>query len=162
LRGIPLAFVSISLGAAYLFESKFRKYLKYLVVVLLIFVVFVPIHLYSINSFPIRFQTKEDLVTANFMIEKYDWSSKNIVIADNAATWYISPQIQGNTLIETDLAPRFGLSNIIMFDSILYSVDLAERLSVSNISVESTSQSIMDRFDVVYNSGFSYIAMKNK
>ena len=161
-RAIAIVFVPIALGVPYLFQSKFRKYLKYLVLVLLIFVVFVPIHSSIINSYPITFQTKEDLVTANFMIEKYDWSSKNIVIADNAATWYISPQIQGNTLIETDLAPRFGLSNIIMFDSILYSVDLAERLSVSNISVESTSQSIMDRFDVVYNSGFSYIAMKNK
>jgi hypothetical protein len=160
-RAIALLFVPIALGAAYLFESKFRKYLKYLVVVLLIFVVFVPMHS-SFTSYPITFQTKENLATANFMIEKYDWNSKSIVIADSYTAWYISPQIQGNSEIDTDLAPRFGLSNIAMYDSIIYSVGLAESLQTSNISVEATSQQILDRFDVVYNSGFSYIAVKSK
>jgi hypothetical protein len=160
-RAIPLVFVPVSLGVAYLLESKFRQYLKYLVLVLLIFVVFVPIHS-SLNSYPITFQTKEDLVTANFMIEKYDWNSKSIVIADLDLRWYTISQIQGNTEIDTDFEPRFRLSNITMFDSIVYSVGLAERLNMSNISVEATSQQIMDRFDVVYNSGFSYIATKSR
>jgi hypothetical protein len=158
-RAIPLLFIPIALGAVYLLESKYRKYLKYLVAVLLIFVVFVPIHS-SITSFPITFQTKEDLATANFMIEKYDWNIPSIVIADSGTRWYMLPQIPGNPQIDTDLAPRFGLSNIIMYNSILYSVGLAESLSKSNISVEETSNQIFDRFDIVYNSGFSYIAVK--
>jgi hypothetical protein len=160
-RALPILFVPIALGVAYLFESKFRKYLKYLVVVLLIFFVFVPMHS-TFNSYPITFQTKEDLATANFMIEKYDWNSTSIVITDLGAYWNILPQIQGNTEMDTDLAPRFGLSNITMYDSIVYSVGLAGSLNMSNISVEATSQRIMDRFDVVYNSGFSYIATKSR
>jgi len=159
-RAIPLVFVPIALGAAYLFESKFRKYLKYLVVVLLIFVVFVPMHS-SFYSYPITFQTKENLATANFMIEKYNWNSTSIVIADLGAKWYISPQIQGKTEIDTDLAPRFRLSNITMYDSILYSIGLSNSLNMSNISIETTSQRIVDRFNIVYNSGFSYIATKS-
>ncbi|HZK60455.1 MAG TPA: hypothetical protein VFC41_00175, partial [Anaerovoracaceae bacterium] len=145
----------------YLFQTKFRKYLKYLVVVLLIFVVFVPIH-QLLNSNLTTFQTKEDLVTANFMVEKYDWNSKSIVIAYTPASFYINPQIQGNTEIDNDLAPRFGLSNITMYDFVLYSVDLAGRLNMSNISVEATSQRILDRFDVVYNSGDFYMATKSR
>jgi len=160
-RAIPIIFVPISLGGAYLFESKFRKYLKYLVVVLLIFVVFVPIHS-SFNSFSTGFQTKEDLVTANFMIEKYDWNSKSIVIADSGTRWYILPQIQGNTEIDIDLASRYGLSYITNYDCIIYSVGLAHSLQISNISIEATSQQIMDKFDLVYNSGFSYIATKSR
>ena len=95
------------------------------------------------------------------MIEKYDWNSKSIIVADVGTTYYISPQIHGNTEIDTNLAPRFGLANITMYDSIVYSVGLAERLNISNISIETTSQRILDRFDVVYDSGFSYIATKS-
>ena len=58
--------------------------------------------------------------------------------------------------------PLFALSNITMYDSIVYSVGLAESLNMSNISVEATSQQIMDRFDVVYNSGFSYVATESR
>ncbi|MGD0645051.1 MAG: hypothetical protein ABSA75_09120 [Candidatus Bathyarchaeia archaeon] len=162
-RAIAIVFVPISLGIAYLFESKFRKFLKYLVVVMLVimlvFVVFVPIHS-SLTSNLITFQTKEDLATANFMIEKYDWNSKSTVIADSGTAWYILPQIQGNTQIDTQFTTRFGLSNIMMYDSVIYSVGLAESLNMSNISVDNGSQQIMDRLDVVYNSGFSYIATK--
>jgi hypothetical protein len=95
------------------------------------------------------------------MIEKYDWNPTNIVIADSGTRWYMLPQIPGNPQIDTDLAPRCGLSNIMMYNSILYSVGLAESLNASNISVEVISQQIMDRFDIVYNSGFSYIATKS-
>jgi hypothetical protein len=158
-RTIPLLFVPISLGIAYLFESKFRKYAKYLVAVLLIFVVFVPIHL-SLNSNALTLQTKENIATANFMIEKYDWNSKSIVIAESDAKWYISTQIQGNTLVDADLAPTIELLYITNYDCIIYSVGLVHTLQDSNISVEETSQQIMSKFDLVYNSGFSYIEMK--
>jgi hypothetical protein len=160
LRAIVLVFVPISLGISYLFQSKFKQYLKYLVAVLLIFIVFVPIYS-SLYSYPITFQTKENLATANFMIEKYDWNSKSIVIADNGAKWYISPQIQGNTQVDTDEAPTIRLSNITNYNCIIYSVGLAHTLQVSDISIEETSQQIMDKFDLVYNSGFSFIATKS-
>jgi hypothetical protein len=160
LRAVPLIFVSISMGIPILFQSKFKKYIKYLLVVLLVFFVFVPIHS-SFTSYPLTFQTREDLATANFMINKYDWNSKSTVIADLGTAWYTVSQIYGNTEIDSDTGPRFGLSNIIAYDSIVYSLGLAESLNNSGISVEATSQRIMDRFDIVYNSGFSYIATKS-
>lgn len=161
-RAIAIVFVPISLGIISLFETKFRPYLKYLVVVLLICFVFVPIHFSYATGFPTAFQTKEDLVSAHFMIEKYDWASKSVVITDLGTAVYTSPQIQGNTQIDSDLAPRFRLANITMYDSIVYSVGLAASLHRSNIPIEKTSQQITDKFDVVYNSGFSYIAAKSR
>jgi hypothetical protein len=160
-RAIPLVFVPISLGVVYLYESRFRPYLKYLALILLILFVFVPIHL-SFTSYPITFQTKEDLTTTNFMIEKYNWNSYSIVISDSGTHWYITPQVQGSTEIDTDLAPRFGLSNITTYNCIIYSIGLAKSLQMSNISIGETSQRILDRFSVVYDSGFSYIAEKSK
>ena len=120
-RALPLIFIPVSLGLLYLYESKFRQYLKYSVLILLVLVVFIPIHA-SFNSYPITFQTKEDLTTANFMIEKYPQNSSSIVISDSGMKWYISQQIQGKTEIDTDLEPRFGLSNIATYDCIIYSV----------------------------------------
>ena len=126
-RAISLLFIPITLGVAYLFQSKFRKYLKFLFVILLVFVVFIPMHP-SFSSYPITFQTKEDIVTSNFMIEKYNWTSKSIVITDSYRSWYILPQVQGNTEIDSNLISRFGISNITKYDSIVYSVGLAESL----------------------------------
>ena len=162
LRAIPLAFIPIAFGGVVLFQSKFRRFIKYLVVIMLILVVFVPIHSSIINSYPLTFQTKEDIITADFMLEKYNWTSNSVVISDLGARWYLAPQIQGKTEIDTDLQPRYSLSNITQYDSIMYSVGLAERLNMSNIPVEPMSQQIIDRFDVVYNSGFSYIATKSR
>ena len=158
-RALALLFVPISLGIAYLFESKFKKYLKYLVVILLIFVVFIPMHL-SFYSFPITSQTKEDMTTADFTISKYNWTLTSMVISDDFTKWYISPQIQGNTQVDSDLEPTIRLSNITDYDCIIYSVGLAHTFQVSNIPLEESSQKIMDNFNVVYNSGLSYVAMK--
>jgi hypothetical protein len=157
-RALPIFFIPISLGVPFLFQSKFRKYLKYFVVILLVFVVFIPIHS-SFNN-PTTLQTKEDLSTANFMIEKYDWNSKSIVITDNAAKWYISPQVPGNTAIDADLSPTIRLSNITDYDCIVSSVGLVNTLQVNDISIEKTSQQIISKFDLVYSSGFSYVALK--
>jgi hypothetical protein len=160
-RAIPLVLVPMSLGILCLYNSRFRPYLKCLVLILLILFVFIPIHV-SFTSYPITFQTKEDLATANFMIEKYDWNSYGKVISDNGAHWYIIPQVQGNTEFDTNLSPRYALSNITTYDCIIYSVGLAKSLQMSDISVGETSQQILERFNVVFDSGFSYIAEKSR
>lgn len=161
-RAFPIFCIPISLGVVYLYESKFRSYLKYLVLILLVLFVFVPIHASFSSSYPIYFQTKEDLTTAHYMIEKYDWNLRSILISDSGTKWYISSQIQGNSEIDTNFASRFGLSNITTYDCIIYSVGLAKSLQMNNISVEETSQRILDRFNVVYDSGSSFIAEKSK
>ena len=158
-RAIPLLFVPIVLGAAYLLENRFRKYFIFVIVVLLIFIVFVPMH-YSFSSYPITYQTREDVVTSNFMLDKYDWNSKSTVISDSYRGWYMLPQIHGNAELYTTDQLLFPLLRITLYDSIMYSVGLEERLNASNLFVNATSQQIVDKFDIVYNSGFSYIAIK--
>jgi len=160
-RAIPIAFIPISLGAVYLFESRFRPYVASFVLVLLMLFAFIPLHASFQNSL-IMFQTKEEHITANFIIEKYPWNLANTVISDVGEAWYIYPQFQGNTEIDTAYSARFSASNITTYDCIIYSVGLEKTLQSSNVSIEETSQRILDGFNVIYNSGLSYVAEKNR
>jgi hypothetical protein len=160
-RAIPIVFIPISLGAVYLFESRFRLYAASFFLVLLMLFVFIPLHA-SLQNSQIMFQTKEAYTTANFIIEKYPWNLASLVLSDASAALYISPQIQGQTEIDTPSSTRFLTSNITTYDCIIYSVDLEKTLQSSNVSLEETSQQILDGFNVIYNSGFSYIAEKSR
>lgn len=161
-RALPILFVPVSLGVLYVYQSKFRPYLTCFILILLVLVVFIPIHTSFIEDFPITFQTKEAQTTANFLIEKYNWNLTSVVISDVGAKWYISTQIQGYTEIDTASSSRFPTSNITAYDCIIYSLELAMSLQRSNVSLEETSQHILDGFNVIYNSGFSYIAEKSR
>jgi hypothetical protein len=160
-RALPIVFIPISLGVVYVYQSKFRPYLTCSVLILLVLFVFVPIHT-SFGGSSITFQTKEAQTTANFMIEEYNWNLTSIVISDVGAKWYISPQIQGYTEIDTVYESRFLRSNITTYDCIVYSVGLAMNLQMNNVSVKETSQQILDGFNVIYSSGSSYIAEKSR
>ncbi len=83
-----------------------------------------------------------------------------MLIADAAMSYYISTQIQGKTQVDADNEARFGLANITDYDSIIYSVGLESSLQGKGISIENNSQ--LPKFDIVYNSGPSYIAVKAK
>jgi len=160
-RAIPIVFIPISLGASCLLESRFRPYVKPLFLVLLILFAFIPLHS-SFTDFPIMFQTKEAYTTANFMIEKYDWNKNSLILSDVGMKWYIYPQINGNSIIDDGYSSPFQGSNVEAYDSIIYSVGLEKNLQISNVSLEETSPRILDRFNIIYNSGSSYIAEKSK
>jgi hypothetical protein len=161
LRAVAIFIIPISLGVVYLVQTKLKPYLIGLFLIMLILFVAVPLHS-SFTSFPIKFQTKDELTTSNFMIDKYDWNSKSTIIADNGASWFISTQIQGNNQVDSDLASHLGLAHITNYDCIIYSVGLANTLQSSGISIENNSQEILQKFSVVYNSGSSYIATKGR
>jgi hypothetical protein len=160
-RTIPLIFVPLSIGILYLLTSRFRSYLKYLVIILLILVVFIPLHS-QYTGYPITFQTKENIATADFLVEKYDWNSSSIFISDVGMKWYLAPMVDGYSRIDSDYTSRFGLTNITNYDCIIYSFGLERSLQLSNISIEATSRQISDKYSIVYNSAFSYVAIKNK
>jgi hypothetical protein len=160
-RAVPMILVPVSTGLIYIYRSRFKSYLKYLILILLIFVLFIPLH-GNYLGYPKTFQTKEDIATANFMIEKYDWNSNNIVISDLGMKWYLAPVVNGFSKIDSNYENRFELANITNYDCVIYSLDLERGLQTSNISVSATSQQILNEYDVVFNSGFSYVAMKNK
>lgn len=159
-RAIPLLFIPVSIGAAYLYESKLGPYVKGIILILLCLIVFIPMH----NSFGEStdvYQTRESRSTANFMIDKYDWNLDSVVVSDVGAKWYISPQIQGRTEIDTDFSSRFKEFNIEDYDCIIYSVGLLNSLQEGNISADKASQQILQRFNVIYNLGLSYVAKKS-
>lgn len=160
-RALPIAFIPISLGVLYLHESKLRPYLTCFILILLFLVVFIPMHT-SFGGSSITFQTKEAQTTANFMIEKYPWNLTSTVISDVGAEWYIAPQIQGHTEIDSPFSPHFLTSNITAYDCIIYSVGLEKTLQWNNVSIEETSQQILSRFSVIYSSGLSYVAEKSR
>lgn len=160
-RAIPIAFIPISLGASYLFESRFRPYLVCLFLVVLTLVAFIPLHTSFADS-PITFQTKEAHTTADFMIDKYDWNTHGTILAHVSDRSYIVPQIEGNAVIYSDFSSSFQNLSIETFDSIIYSVGLAKSLQKSSLSEENASRQILGAFNIIYNSGFSYIAEKPK
>ncbi len=160
-RAICILFIPISLGAMYFLGTKLKPYIIALFLVVILLFVAVPIHT-SFTSYPITFQTKDNLTTSNFMIEKYNWNPFSTVIADSGMRWYMLPQIQGKAEIDTNLQPRFALTNITNYDSIIYSIGLANTLQSNGISLQNTTQNIMHSYSLVYNSGQSFIAVKSK
>jgi hypothetical protein len=160
-RAIVIFFIPISLGAVYLLQTKLRPYLIGLFLILLILFVAVPIHT-SFTSYPITYQTKNDLTTSNFAIQKFNWNSRSIVIGDLGMAIYMLTQVPGNSQIDTGVASTLGLENIAHYDCVIYSVGLGNSIQKSGLSIDNTSQSILQKYSVVYNSGSDYIATKNK
>ena len=152
-RAIGIIFIPLSLGASFLFESKLGRYLKYLFLILLILFLFVPVHASFYDS-PINFQTKEQYVVGNFMIEEYNWSSNDFIFSDNGIKWYIYPQIDGNTIIKPGGLPVSTAD----FDCVIYSVGLAKTINYSNVSEAATLEFLHNEFNIIYNSGKSIVA----
>jgi hypothetical protein len=158
-RALPIVFIPISMGILYVYQSKFRPYLKCFILILLVLVVFIPIHT-SFGWSYIQSQTKEAQETANFMIEKYDWNRHSIILSHVSDYAYIAPQVEGNSAIYNDFSSQFQSKSIETYDCIIHSVGLAKSLESNNFSEENVSRQISDRFNVIYNSGLSYIAEK--
>jgi len=167
-RAIPLFFVPICLGASYLLKSRVRPFVGFLFLILLILFVSIPLRT-SFYEHQIMFQTKEAQTTAKFMIDKYDWNAHSTVLSHVGTKWYISMQIGGNSTVESEHSYLFHSSIVNYnrsfnenFDCIIYSVGVAKSLKSYNFSEEEISRSILDRFNIIYDSGFSYIAEKDR
>lgn len=160
-RALPLVFIPIFLGLAYIFENKFGVYLKYLFLILLSLAVFIPLHASFLDyRTPITFQTKEAQSTANFMIEKYSRYSQSRILSDNGMKWYICTQIEGTSYIDTELALRSQSLSLESYDCVIYSIDLARSFQRINFPPEEISRQITDRYNLIYDSGLSYTAEK--
>ena len=153
-RAIILAFVPVSLGAAWLFESKFRPYLKYifsvLLIVLLMLFSFIPLHLSFFNY--IQFQTLEAYRADNFLIEYYNWEKPSSIFTDFRVITYLQSKLG----IYTHLTPYLQTGR--EADTIFYTVGLGKYLLSKNYTMERIF--CEERLNVVYNNGFSYLAIK--
>jgi hypothetical protein len=155
-RAIPLFLIPVSLGAAYLFQTKLRRYLKYVLLILLVLTVSIPLHA-TLSSPPALFQTKEETVTADFMIENHDWNASSTIFSDSGIKWYIEEQVNvSSSTFYDESSPQFQISNIENYDTIIYSVRLGQSLNVNASGLNLTD------YNVIYNSGYSLIAEKAK
>jgi hypothetical protein len=154
-RAIILAFIPVSLGAAWFFESKFRSYLKFtfsiLLIVLLIFFTFIPLHQSFSNS--VNFQTIEAHRTDNFLIEKYELEEKTTIYAGFRVITYLQAKTN-----HTNLTPRFQSGK--EAEVILYTVELGKDLLEENYTMKRFFSEEM--LNIAYNNGFSYIAVNTQ
>jgi hypothetical protein len=156
-RAIPITFIPISLGASYLLESRFRPYVKSFFLVLLILFVFIPLH-GSFYESQIMFQTKEAYQTANFMIDHYNWANPSVILAHYRVVKYLQTKQPSLANFEDDIySPLFP--RLKEYDSIVYTVGLGKNLLNYNYTTERILRE--EILNMVYNNGFSYIAIKS-
>lgn len=158
-RAIPLAFMPISLGAAYLLESKFRRHIIFIFLVLLILFTFIPMHSAFYDS-QIMFQTEEAYKMENFMINRYNWTRTDLLLAHFRVITYLrAKQPDARARFENDrTAPLFP--RISEYDGIVYTVGLGKNLLRYNYTTDRILKE--EKLSIVYNNGFSYIAIKTQ
>lgn len=155
-RAIPVVFVPVSLGASYLFESRFRPYLKHLFLVLLILFLFIPLHVSFYDS-QIMFQTKEAYQAENFMIDHYNWTNPNFILAHRRVVTYLKTRQPYVARFESDFSTLFP--RLKDYDTIVYTVGLGKNLLRHNYTTERIFHE--EKLNVIYDNSFSYIATKS-
>ena len=162
-RAIPLAFIPVSLGASYLFESKIKKFLAGVFLILIIILFFVPLHGSFFNTYNFS-QTKEAYNAEHFMLENYNWTSGGIFVAHSPIIEYFRSNLGLKEAIGTYLesddflkVPRFN-----EYTSILYTVGLENRLSVALASYNYTIESKLHSgdYNIVYDNGASSVYLR--
>lgn len=159
-RAWVIAFLPISLGASYLYITKFRPYIKLSYLILIILFIFIPIGktLYWRN---ITFQTIEAYKAENFVIDHYDWNNRNRILAHYRVARYFTSRLIH--YIESEYTNYFWLEGIAQkrinnYDSIFHTVGLEKILLRYNYTIERILHE--EKFSSVYNNGFSYLMIK--
>ena len=155
-RAIPLTFIPVSLGASYFLQGKFRKPLMFLFLILIILFTFIPLHSSFYDS-QIIFQTEEAYKMESFMIDRYNWTRSDVILAHVRVITYLRAKHPSNVDFENDVSdPLFP--RIKEYDSIVYTVGLGKNLLKHNY----TSERILreEKLNMIYNNGLSYIAVK--
>jgi hypothetical protein len=150
-RAIALLFIPFSLGAAYLFTSKFKKYFIGILLVLLVLFLFVPLHL-AFNT-EIQFQTRETYVADNFFLNHYNWGKPGFVVTDFRTNTYLTAKLGVTENIESWLEPGQRA------DAILYTPQFVGLALGNYTSMASLAQG--ERLSLVYNDGSSYVLINN-
>lgn len=159
-RAFFMVAVPASLGASYLVESKLKKYFRPLFLILVVLFTFVLIHETFYDRYT-QFQTREAYLTANFMVERYNWTSAGTILSNIGEYAYLLGRIERNTILENDASPSFQELNVDKYNCIIYSVGLEKSLLRYNFSIQETSREIENRFDILYSSGLFYIASRS-
>jgi hypothetical protein len=104
------------------------------------------------------FQTKEAYHTENFMIDYYNWTNQAFILAHVRVITYLQTKQPSLAIFEDDVySPLFP--RLKEYDSIVYTVGLGKNLLSYNYTTERILRE--EILNVVYNNGFSYVAIKN-
>jgi hypothetical protein len=156
-RTFPVVFIALSLGAAYLFESKrLKKPFIAIFLVIMLVLVSIPVH----NAFsnpPIMFQTEEDQQTTRFILDNYNWTADRYVLSDDGTDWFIAPQVQN--YYDHEFTSYYNSTQIFYYNVIIYTTVLGKSIQSDTLSVNNTHL-IREELDVVYDSGSDYISLK--
>jgi hypothetical protein len=147
-RAIPLAFIPISLGAAYLLESRLRPYLACVILILLILLPSIAFH----DSFTEIFQPKETYSAENFFIDTYNWTNRGLILANFRAITYLASKQTSDVFIADSQAIK-------EVDTIFYTIRLGTYFLQLNYSMDKTVYE--EKLDTIYNNGFSYVATRS-
>ena len=148
-----------SLGASYLLRTKLKKYFKFIFLILLVLFTFVTISR-SHYDYVVMFQTREAYQCENFMIDNYNWTKYSRILSHSEVRSYIITKTGGNAIFESDFSPYFSNMSIETYDSVVFTVGLGKSFLRANYSLEAIFNEIENKSDIVYNSGFSFIAIK--
>jgi len=146
-RALAVAFVPISLGAAFLFQGKFKPYFAVLFSVLIVLFLFVPLHT-SFNP-ELGFQTRENYIADNFFLNHYNWEKPGFVVSDFWTNTYLSPKLSVYEYISPTLS-KGAKANAILYPPQLVGVELGNYSSMQSLSQG-------ERLDLLYNDGNSYV-----
>ncbi len=155
-RGIAIAFIPISLGAAYLYQSKFRPFSKGIFLILLILFIFTPMRLTFFKT-GLFFQTNQGYEAANFLVDNYNWNEYSLIVADYRTTDYLASRVTGNADFNTVPDP----SQFKYADTLFYDVGLGINMDYYfNRTIEDTLDE--DMLNVLYDNGYSLVITQIK
>ncbi len=149
-RAIPIALIPISLGTAFIFEGKFRKYFVGIFLVLIMLFVFIPIH-QSFTS-DVQYQTITDYRAENFLIDTYNWENSTRIIAGFRVATYIQPKLENYELIDTEI------NHASQDDAMVYTVELSKVFLSYNTTLENLIQS--QNLNKIYDNGMASVEVR--
>jgi len=157
-RAIPIAFIPVCLGVAYVYESKFKKYVIAFFIISLLLFASLLIH----NSFytsQTLYQTQDAYAAENFLINEYNWAQNSLILAHTRVVTYLeTKEPSSETTFESDFSADFPL-NLTDYDTIMYTIGLGQNLQNNNLTLEAALQG--PPINLVYDNGFSCITIKS-
>jgi hypothetical protein len=154
-RTLFLFCLPASLGAAYLCESKFKKYFKLTFLILLLLFTFALIH-QSFYDRQIFFQTKQEYQCSNFMLDTVNWNGSSYIFSHFRFMQYLKSASSSATVrYGADLFYSVDFSGeMVKYNYVVYTVGLSKSLLAYNYSTEATFKELDDsHYDLIYNSG---------
>jgi len=156
-RALQIMAIPLSLGVAYLQNTKFKKVFQGLFLIIIILFVSAPAYT-SFNSTSRHLPSQPESVhsCANFLIDYYYPNETSLTGTDFKTSGYLAAKLQAPHVTLGDSPLGFGVYDIHDYRCILYTIGLEKVLLRINYTEVSIFQEMSD-FSVFYNSGNSHI-----